>query len=82
MLCEVPGCTRQAVDVHHLMSRGRYGASALVPDNEFECCREHHTGSVSWHMTGRFTFAAMFGLEDRVELAKDVVLKRNPLSQV
>lgn len=77
MRCEVPGCTREAVQDHHIFTRGAKREDAEVPENIFPCCVPHHTGSISWHVTGRDSFAKMFGLEGRVERAREAVLRKS-----
>jgi hypothetical protein len=41
--CEVKGCTRKAVDVHHIDNRGMGGSDLLdYIENLAGLCREHH----------------------------------------
>lgn len=68
MRCEL--CSEYATDTHHLLTRGRWGRAALVPDNEIHLCRRHHSEA---HALGRETFAVRYGLESRLEKAKGAV---------
>lgn len=73
-MCEVSGCNNAGVETHHWMHRGRYGAAALVPENEIRLCAEHHRlGGKAVHRMGRDSFARHFGLEDRLEIAREAV---------
>jgi len=75
--CEVPGCLELASQKHHIFTRGRHGYKALVPENEFWCCADHHTLSGdSWHNKGRDSFAEAHGLQDRVRQAERAVHER------
>lgn len=74
MKCHVPGCTRDATEVHHIYSRGRFGSHAHVLANEFLVCAEHHRlTDDSWHVAGRETFAKRHNLEGLVLIARKAV---------
>ena len=77
MLCEVPGCRNQGNETHHWMTRGRYGKAALNPDNEIMLCADHHRlDGKAVHRMGRDRFARYFGLEERVERAREAVREK------
>ena len=72
--CSVPGCGKYATCKHHIFTRGAYRSRALVPENEFDTCNDHHNmDGDSWHVAGRDTFAEDHGLEDVVERARRAV---------
>lgn len=77
MGCEVPECTRQATESHHILSRKRYGEAAEALENVHHCCGEHHTLTDDyWHNPGRDEFARRHELQDVVRRAEDAVWKR------
>lgn len=41
--CEIPGCRRKAVDIHHIHARGMGGSKERDNiENLMALCREHH----------------------------------------
>lgn len=65
--CRVPGCKKYAQEVHHIYTRGANKSKALVQDNEFDSCRDHHSEA---HTLGRDSWAEKYGLEDIVLKAR------------
>lgn len=66
--CEI--CGQNNAQVHHIATRGRWGSRALVPENEIRLCFVHHQ---SFHDLGVDTAARIYGLEKRVEKAREAV---------
>lgn len=48
-------CGLRPVEIHHVMTRKRWGQHAHFMDNCFPVCRTHHR---EWHDTGVSTFIA------------------------
>ncbi len=59
---------------HHFLTRGAHGKAALVPENEIDLCWMCHAEA---HTVGAEVFAAKYGLQDRLECAREVVWGAN-----
>lgn len=42
LICEIPGCNKIAVDVHHILGKGKYPKLKDDIKNLIGLCREHH----------------------------------------
>jgi len=42
ILCEIPGCNKKAVDIHHILGKGKYPELKDDINNLIALCREHH----------------------------------------
>lgn len=44
--CEMPDCSQRSVDIHHIVSRSKFGSKRKnerdAPDNLIALCRNHH----------------------------------------
>jgi len=42
LLCEIPGCNKRCVDIHHILGKGKYPELKDDINNLIGLCREHH----------------------------------------
>lgn len=42
ILCEIPECNKKAVDIHHILGKGKYPELRDDINNLIALCREHH----------------------------------------
>jgi hypothetical protein len=90
-LCAVPGCSREARHVHHIVFRSRGGARA--PENEVALCAAHHlrgihqgylevTGRAGERLHWRFGTGEAVPTEEWVTLGDDEVRRAEFVAEV
>lgn len=56
--CEIPGCGRPTIDVHHIIPRSKFGKKTKDEQNDIKnligLCREHHNDAHAEKLTREF----------------------------